>query len=267
MPGSGGEQFGRAPPAGQAQRLGDGVLVDHRRAGALVKEGYGVPHAAVGQPREQRRALRRQGEALLFGYVAEPPGDDLRVQAAEAVALAAGKYRPRHLAQLRRGQDEHQMLRRLFQYLQQRVEGGGAQHVHLVDDVNALFHARGGKHGLLPQRADVLHAVVGGGVDLHHVEDAALVDAAAGGALAAGVAVHGVQAVDGLGQYLGAGGLARPARAHEKIGVRQPARGHLGLERFRYVFLPADLVKGARPVFAVKCLIDVAQVLPAHGAE
>ena len=41
--------------------------------------------------------------------------------------------------QLRRRQNEHQMLWRLFENFQQRVERGSAEHVHLVDDVRAPF--------------------------------------------------------------------------------------------------------------------------------
>ena len=45
--------------------------------------------------------------------------------------------------------------------------------------------------------------------------------------LVAGVAVHRVLAVDRLGEDLGAGGLAGAPGAGEKVGVGQPAGGHL----------------------------------------
>ena len=183
-------------------------------------------------------------------------GDDLRVQAAETVALATGEYRGGHLAQLGGGEDEHEVLRGFFEDLEQGVEGGDAQHVDLVHDVDALFDAGGGEDGLVAQGADVVHAVVGGCVDLYDVHDRAVVNAAAGGALAAGVAVHGVLAVDGLGEYFGAAGLARAARTYEEVGVREPAGGDLGLQRLGDLFLPADLVEGAGAVFAVKSLVD-----------
>ena len=51
--------------------------------------------------------------------------------------------------------------------------------MHLVDDVHTLFHLRGGVDGLVPQRTDVVHAVVRGGVELHHIEKAAGLDAEA----------------------------------------------------------------------------------------
>lgn len=193
------------------------------RVGALVEQGYRVAHAAVGEPREQLGSLVCELEALLSGDIVEMFGDDLRVQAAETVALATGEYRGGHLAQLGGGEDEHEVLRGFFEDLEQGVEGGDAQHVDLVHDVDALFDAGGGEDGLVAQGADVVHAVVGGCVDLYDVHDRAVVNAAAGGALAAGVAVHGVLAVDGLGEYFGAAGLARAARTYEEVGVREPA--------------------------------------------
>ena len=249
--GDGGEHGGDAPVPGEARGLQHRVLVYDGRAGALVEQGDGVAHAAVGEPRQQLGGLVRELEALLGGDVVEVPGDDLRVQAAEAVALAAREDRRGHLAQLGGGEDEHQVLRRLLEYLEQGVEGRDAEHVDLVDDVDALFDAGGGEDGLVAQGADVVHAVVGGGVYLHDVHDGAVVDAAAGGALTAGVAVHGVLAVHGLGEYLGAAGLARAARAYEEVGVRKPAGGDLGLQRLGDLLLTADLVKGAGAVFAV----------------
>ena len=52
----------------------------------------------------------------------EMVGDKLRVKALEAVPLAARKYRRRNFVKLRRCEDEHKVLRRLFKNFQQRVE-------------------------------------------------------------------------------------------------------------------------------------------------
>jgi hypothetical protein len=53
------------------------------------------------------------------------------------------------------------------------LKAGGGEHVHLVDDIDPLFDVGGGVHGLVPQGADLVYAVVGGGVQLHHVQKAA----------------------------------------------------------------------------------------------
>ena len=71
----------------------------------------------------------------------------------------------------------------------------------------------------------------------------AVVDAAAGGALIAGIAVDRVLAVDRLGQDLGAGGLAGAARADEQVGMGQPSGLDLLFQRLGNMLLTDDVVK------------------------
>ena len=123
--------------------------------------------------------------------------------------------------------------------------------MHLVDDIHTLFDRNRRKHGLLAQLADVINAVVRCGVDLDDVHDASVLDAEAGRALAAGIAVHGVLAVERLGKYLRAGCLARATRSDEQIRVRGAACRYLIFKRFRYVLLPDDLIKGLRPPLTI----------------
>ena len=47
--------------------------------------------------------------------------------------------------------------------------------MHLVDNVDPVLAAGGGVVDLLPQVADIVYAVVGGGVDLYHIVDGAAV--------------------------------------------------------------------------------------------
>ena len=42
--------------------------------------------------------------------------------------------------QLRGSQNEQQVLRRLLNDFQQRIEGGQGKHVHLVDDIHPHLH-------------------------------------------------------------------------------------------------------------------------------
>ena len=97
------------------------------------------------------------------------------------------------------------MLRRLLENLQQRIERRGREHVHLVDDVHALFQHRRGIDRLLAQGADVVDAVVRRGVELRNIEQRPLVDPTAGLALVARLTVHRMQAVDRLGEDARAG--------------------------------------------------------------
>ena len=90
------------------------------------------------------------------------------------------------------------MFGRFLQNLEQRVERRGGEHVHLVHDVDALFDLRGRVDRFIAQRADVVHAVVGRGIQLGHIEKRARLDAEAGGAGIAGVAGLRILAVDGF---------------------------------------------------------------------
>ena len=130
------------------------------------------------------------------------------------------------------------------------------QHVDLVHDVYPLLHVGGGVDGLVPQGPDLVHAVVGGGVQLQHIQKAAVLDAHAGRALAAGVAVHRVLTVDGLGQDLGAGGLAGAPGAGEEVGVGGAALRHLLLQGLGDVGLADDVRERLGPPFAVQGLIQ-----------
>jgi hypothetical protein len=88
----------------------------------------------------------------------------------EVVALHAREDGLRQLVRIGGGKDEQRVRRRLFQRLEQRVEGAGRQHVDFVEDVELLFAAHRGVADRLAQLADVLDAVLRGGVDLLHID-------------------------------------------------------------------------------------------------
>ena len=149
------------------------------------------------------------------------------------------------------GQNEQNVLGGLLQRFQQRVESTGRQHMHLVDDIHTLGEGCGRKGGLFPDVADVVHAVVGGGVDLADVQCRILQNGAAGGALIAGAAVNRVFAAYRPGQNLGAGGLAGTAGTGEKIGMAGAACRNLIAQSRGHVLLTKYIVKGQGPPFAV----------------
>ena len=119
------------------------------------------------------------------------------------------------------------MRGRLFQDLQKRVERRRGEHVDLIDDVDPLFHVGRRVNGLVPQRPHLIHAVVGGGVQLQHIQETAVFDAQAAGAAVAGITVHRMLAVDCLGQDLGAGGLAGAPGAGKQIRMGGASLSHL----------------------------------------
>ncbi len=90
-----------------------------------------------------------------------------------------------------------------------------------------FFHIGRGVDGFVPQGPHLVDTVVGGSVQLQYIQKTAVFDAHAGGALAAGIAVHRVLAVDGLGQDFGTGGLAGAPGACEEVRMGGAALRHL----------------------------------------
>ena len=98
------------------------------------------------------------------------------IDAAQIEALAARQHRHRHLADFGGGENELGVRRRLFQRLEQRVEGRARQHVHFVEDVDLVARAHRRVADGVVDLAHVVDAVVRGGVHLQHVEVPALDD-------------------------------------------------------------------------------------------
>ena len=98
-------------------------------------------------------------------------GGDLRDRrAAEVEAVAAVGDRRQHLLDLRRGQHEDRVRRRLLERLEERVPRRRGQHVRLVEDVDLVAAGDRRVGDALAQVADVVDRVVGRGVHLDHVE-------------------------------------------------------------------------------------------------
>jgi hypothetical protein len=145
--------------------------------------------------------------------------------------------------------------RQRFQRLEHRVERVPGEHVHLVDheDLEAALHRLVDR--LLQQRLDLVHAAVGGRVQLGVVDEAARIDVGAGLANAArrrrdaALPVRAL-AVERLGQDARDGGLAHAPRAGEQVGVVQPLlRQRIG-QGLHHVLLPDHFREGLGPVFA-----------------
>ena len=140
---------------------------------------------------------------------------------------------------------------RLLQGLEEGVGRLAGEHVGFVDYVHLAAVLGGLEVDLLPDLANFLNAPVAGGVQLDDVQVAALVDGDADGALVAGVALLWVEAVDGLGQHAGGGGLAAAPGAAEQVAVADAILHHRLPERAGDVLLPGQVAECAGPPLAV----------------
>ena len=234
------------------ERLGHLGVAERRAAerDRLVEHRQCVAHASVGLLGDEVERLLVVGDALLRGDVLEVLDAVLDADAVEVVNLAARENRRDDFVLLGGGEDENRMGGGLLERLQKGVEGGRREHVDLVDDEDRVAAHLGDDPHLVDERADVLDRVVRGGVELVDVERAPLVEGAARFALVAGLGSVGVEAVDGLGEDAGAGGLAHAARATEEVGMGQLSPFDGVAERGGDMFLPDDRSEGRGAVFA-----------------
>ncbi|CDC67919.1 putative uncharacterized protein [Oscillibacter sp. CAG:155] len=125
----------------------------------------------------------------------------------------------------------------------------------LVHNINPLFHIGRGIDGLIPQRPHLIHAIIGGGVQLQYIQEAAVFDPLAAGTLAAGVPIHRMLTVDSLGQDFGTGGLSGSPGAGKQVGMRGPPLRHLLFQGLGDMGLADDIRKRLGPPFAVQRLV------------
>ena len=134
--------------------------------------------------------------------------------------------------------------------------------MYLVHDIHPLADLGGGIHRVVPQIPDIVHTVVGGGIDFQHIHAGTGVNGPAGLALVAGVAVVRVEAVYRLCQDLGAAGLAGAPGAGKEVGMAQLSGDNLGLQRLGHRQLTGHIVKGLGAIFTIQRLIGGHKATP-----
>ncbi len=228
----------------------DVPVAEHRH---LLERRDGIAHSALGLLGNEVDAIVVEREALAFADVLEAHANLVGGKTVEVEALAARHDGLRNLVRLGGAHHEHDVLGRLLQRLEQRVECAGRQHVNLVDDVYLVAPARGRKgHPAYDLFAHVVHAGARRGIDLVHVGVGAVGDVDAVLAHAARVGGRGLLAQQRLGQQSRRGGLARAPGAAEQIRVRHSVARKRVAQRLLDVLLPHHVGKRLRPVFAVE---------------
>ena len=164
-------------------------------------------------------------------------------------------------------EDEDDVLGGLLQGLEEGVGSLAGEHVGFVDDIDLAAVLGGLEVDLFADLADFLHAAIAGGVQLDDVQVAALVDGDADSALVAGVALLWIEAVDGLGEDAGCGGLAAAPGAAEEVAVADAALRHSLAEGVGDMLLPGQVAEGAGPPLAIINLRRGGHQLPNWGVS
>ena len=127
--------------------------------------------------------------------------------------------------------------------------------MNLVDDVNPVFSLCRRVLDLFPDLPDIFHAVVGSGVDLHHVQGSAFQNRPAGRTLIARTPVLWMFTVDSPCKDFRDTGLTCSAGAAEQVSMSDSLGYYLILQCLYNMVLAFYAVKGDRPPFPVQCHI------------
>ena len=123
--------------------------------------------------------------------------------------------------------------------------------MHLVYDVNLIISLRRRVGDLLHDLPDIIHAVVGGGVNLYDIHAGAGGDGAADAALSAGTVLRGTFAVHRAGKNLCNRGFSGSSRPREQISMADALRLELVFQRSHDMILALHIREGVRSKFSV----------------
>ena len=201
------------------------------RSGYLVKDGQGVTHGAVSLLGDDVERCWLGLDVFLFTYILQLLHDIGHGDASEVVDLTARQDGGNDFLFLGGSKNENGIFRRFLKRLEEGVECRLREHVHLIDDEDAVTAGLRRDTHLLGQVADVVHAVVGGGIQLVDVVRALLVERLARRALVAGLTLgRRVLAIDSLGKDAGTRRFAHTSRTAKEVGMSQTAAGDGRLE-------------------------------------
>ena len=213
----------------------------------LIEGALRVAHAAVAGARQQRQRRVVELNVLGVGDLLELVGDLLDADRLELEHLRARLDGRRHLLELGRRHHEDDVRRRLFDRLEERVEGLLREAVDLVDDEDlvAVADRRDAEAGD-DDVADLVDLGVGRGVDLEDVHVAALGDLDARVADAAGIGRRAGDAVQPARQDAGGRRLADAAGSGEDERLRDAVAGDRVAQRLRNAALADDVIEPLR---------------------
>ena len=99
--------------------------------------------------------------------------------------------------------------------------------MHLIDNVDFIFSLSGGISNFITDLTNIIHTIVGCGVNLYDIHRSTGSNRPAGCTLPAGVTVHRVFAVDRFRKNLCHGCFTGTSGAAEQISMSDPVRHNL----------------------------------------
>ncbi len=242
----------------EAQQRDGGIIwnlavdrADHQ----LVKHGKRITHGTTAGPHGEAQHTRLRLDMLIGADALQIRTHDLLGHQAERIVVGTGANGADHLVRLGGGEDEHDVFRRLLDDFEQRVESLRCDHMGLVEDEDLVAVARRSESRAFPQLAGVIHAVVGCGVDFHHIDGTrtACGEVLAAGAFAARMGGGTLRAVHATGQNTRGTGFPTAARTGEQIRVRELVLVKRAHQRNGDLILPDHAVKCVGTIPSIQC--------------
>ena len=223
----------------------------------LIGQRQGIAHRTSRRTRQQAQRAGIGRHRFSLQHCRQMSKHRLRRHRSQIELQATRQDGDRHLLRIRRGEHEFKVIRRLFQRLQHRIEGGVGQHMDFVDHVDLEAAEYRLVDRLIEQLRNLLDTPIRCGVQFDVVDEAAGINVPAGITNSAGrrcdrALAISAGAIQALGQNPRHGGLADAACACEQIGMVQALLGQGIGQRLHDMFLPDQLFKIVRAVFARK---------------
>ena len=153
---------------------------------------------------------------------------------------------------LRRGQYKNHIRRWFLQCLKQGIKGSRRKHMHLIDDIHLIITLCRTIGHFLTDLTDIIHAIVGCGIDLDHIHGSSCLDCSAHLTFVAGTSIDRMLTVHCLRQNLRHRCLTGTSRPAEQIGMSDTAGIDLICQRCHNVILPFDISKIIRSELSVQ---------------
>ena len=235
--------------------IGDFVAAESHK---LVEDRKRIAHSTVSLASHDIESLLLRRYTFLRSDILEIVNCVIDSYALEVIDLTATEYGGENLVLLGGGEDEDWIGGRLFERLEQSIEGPLGEHVHLIDDIDAvLAYLRGYAH-LLNESAYVLDGVVARRIQLVDIETALLIESHATFTLIAGIVLRRrVETVDCFCEDTCTSGFTHPSRAAEEIGMRKPVGADGIAQRVSECRLPYHRAKCSRTILACRNYIII----------
>ena len=249
-----GTALGGVGHAEQAQRPVVGDALRARTGQQLVQDRQRVAGRTAAGADHQREDLLGHRNALASADALQQAPHHRRRQQPERVVMGARADGGEHLLRLGRREDEDEVLRRLLDDLEQRIEARRRDHVRLVDDEDAVAALGRGVERAVAEVAGVVDAAVARGVEFHNVEVARSTrsERHARRARAARRRRRSLDAVQRTREDAGRRRLTATAGPGEQIGMVDAAGIECSAQGRGDVLLADDFGEGCRTIGAIE---------------